>query len=82
MKIDRNQLVAARWASPNTTARVMVAVLNGARSTDDIAAAAGRSKSVTHKVLHALRDEGLIDFTNNQQGTIHATVAIVDVKGL
>ncbi len=65
------------WASPNLCAHVMASVLSGRRSTDDIAADVGRSKSMVNQALHALRGQGLIDFTDGKKNTIHPTVTVV-----
>lgn len=51
--------------------RVLLAVVRGARTHDEIMAATGRSRQVVNRHLHRLRDDGLVGFEDDKQGTIH-----------
>lgn len=72
-----NDVVTGRSVSDDLVARVAVAVALGYRSTKSVANAAGCSNAQTHIALHALRDQGVVGFTDNTHGTIHSNVQIV-----
>lgn len=54
--------------------RVLLAVMAGARTTTEIAAAAGCGRPRAHAHLEALRREGLVTWERGRQGTIRPLV--------
>lgn len=59
--------------------RVLLAVVDGATTYAELIEATGLSRSTIHQHLHALRDEGLVDFDAGKQGTLRPRVTRTDV---
>lgn len=67
--------------SPART-RVLLALItvyqrDGRATVPGVALAAGRSRAEAHRLLVALREQGLCDWTDGAAGTLRPTVAIV-----
>ena len=76
-RVPREHLPSA--AVCNGTTKVLLAVLAGARSHDDIASVCGMSKSSVHYAVHQLADAGLVAIEAGRQGTLRALVEEVPV---
>jgi len=63
-------------ATPPTVAAAAVAVLRGARTVREVAAAIGRSSAATHSALRRARYLGLVDFDDGQRGTLRSTLGV------
>ncbi len=61
-------------ALSDSATRVVLAVCDGATTYNELMARVGVSRSVLHKYLHLLRDEGLVDFDPKTRGTLHPLV--------
>ena len=65
---------------PRTARRALVAVLDGARTVRDVAAAIDRSPTVTFGHLRHLRALGLVAWAEGQHGSLHAAVCPVPLE--
>lgn len=63
----------------NGSTRVLLAILAGARSHDDIAAACDMSRGSVHYAVHQLADAALVAIEAGRQGTLRALVEEVPV---
>ena len=65
----------------DTTTRVLLAVLDGARTTRAVQHATGiSSTSVVHRHLLTLKAHQLVDWQAKEHGTLHATCRPVTTK--
>lgn len=60
-------------------AAVLMAVVAGATTWPEVVAATGLARTVVHKHLHRLRDEGLVDFVDGQRGTLRPRLTAVPI---
>lgn len=61
-------------------ARVLLAVVNGARTVREIAERVGLAPSTAQGYLKALRVQGLVSWETDRDGTPRATVAVVSAE--
>ena len=57
----------------NTKTRCLLAVLQGARTIDEVAAAVGIHRMTAYAHLKHLRERGLVSWRDGEKGTLHAT---------